>query len=93
MIDLWTDILQIIDFIKEQRDVNQIAELDIVSGIWQALMALIDWNAARPDQIESFAVKELSVSVNYCISPYAGSHACCFLSETCIHHRTLLPGV
>lgn len=50
----------IIDFIKEQRDINQIAELDIVSGIWQALMSLIDWNAARADQIESFAVKELS---------------------------------
>lgn len=56
---------QIVDFIKETRETFSISDLDIVNGIWQALMNLIDWDAARPDQIESFAVRELSVSRTY----------------------------
>lgn len=32
-------------------------------------MSLIDWNAVRPDQIESFAVREISVSYSVIALP------------------------
>jgi hypothetical protein len=33
--------------------------------MWQVVTSLMDWNAMRPDQIESFAVRELSVNSSY----------------------------
>lgn len=64
---------QIIDFIKEQQAENALADIDIIAGIWQALMSLIDWNAARADQIESFAVREISVRSLSCLPPLCPS--------------------
>lgn len=51
---------QIIEVVKEQQTNEGISDPDVVSTVWQVLMSLIDWNAVRPDQIESFAVREIS---------------------------------
>ena len=36
-------------------------EAEIVTSLWQGLMAQVDWSAARPDQIEGLALREVSV--------------------------------
>ncbi|KAF8322110.1 ARM repeat-containing protein [Clavulina sp. PMI_390] len=51
---------QIIEFLKEQQADNVIPEIDLVAGIWQSITSVIDWDSARPDQIESFTAKEIA---------------------------------
>ena len=36
-------------------------EAELVVSLWQGLMAQVDWSAARPDQIEGLALREVSV--------------------------------
>ena len=36
-------------------------EAEVVVSLWQGLMAQVDWSAARPDQIEGLALREVSV--------------------------------
>jgi hypothetical protein len=35
-------------------------ESELVMSLWQGLMAQVDWSAARPDQIEGLALREVS---------------------------------
>jgi len=35
-------------------------ESDVVVSLWQGLMAQVDWSAARPDQIEGLALREVT---------------------------------
>lgn len=39
-------------------------ESDVVMSLWQGLMAQVDWSAARPDQIEGLALREVTVRAN-----------------------------
>lgn len=36
-------------------------DAEVVVSLWQGLMAQVDWSAARPDQIEGLALREVSV--------------------------------
>jgi hypothetical protein len=48
--------------IKQMQLETPLPEIDLIQAIWQGFVSSVDWNSARPDQIEGLAVKELSVS-------------------------------
>ncbi|KAF7321466.1 W2 domain-containing protein [Mycena kentingensis (nom. inval.)] len=50
---------QIVASIKSHQEESPIPETDLVSCIWQGLMASVDWSA-RPDQIEGLALREVT---------------------------------
>jgi len=41
---------------------SPLPEIDLVQAIWQGFISSVDWNSARPDQIDGLAIKELTVS-------------------------------
>jgi hypothetical protein len=47
-------------------------ESDVVVSLWQGLMAQVDWSAARPDQIEGLALREVTVRADYLVSSLDG---------------------
>ncbi|KAJ7072324.1 hypothetical protein C8F01DRAFT_1103484 [Mycena amicta] len=49
---------QIVAGIKSRQEGSPIPETELVSCIWQGLMASVDWSA-RPDQIEGLALREV----------------------------------
>ncbi|KAF7315743.1 W2 domain-containing protein [Mycena indigotica] len=49
---------QIVASIKARQEESPLAETELVSCIWQGLMASVDWSA-RPDQIEGLALREV----------------------------------
>ncbi|KAF7985038.1 hypothetical protein HWV62_8869 [Athelia sp. TMB] len=50
---------QIIAAIKSRQETVPLPEAELVQCIWQGLMASVDWSA-RPDQIESLALREVT---------------------------------
>jgi hypothetical protein len=54
---------QISAFVKQGQLDTPLPEVDLVQTLWQGFVLSVDWNAARPDQIEGLSVKELTVSL------------------------------
>ncbi|KIY46214.1 ARM repeat-containing protein [Fistulina hepatica ATCC 64428] len=50
---------QITAAIKSRQEEMPVPEPDLVPSIWQGLMSSVDWSA-RPDQIESLAIREVA---------------------------------
>jgi len=46
--------------IKQMQAETPLPNIELVQAIWQGFVSSVDWNAARPDQIEGLAVKELT---------------------------------
>ncbi|TFK75446.1 ARM repeat-containing protein [Pluteus cervinus] len=63
----------IIDTIKSLQKETTVPESDLIQSIWQGLMASVDWTSARPDQIESLALREVGkyapILEPFCESP------------------------
>ncbi|EPQ57028.1 ARM repeat-containing protein [Gloeophyllum trabeum ATCC 11539] len=49
---------EVIGFIKSKQAKRALPETELISCIWQGITSSIDW-AARPDQIEGLAVREI----------------------------------
>jgi hypothetical protein len=49
-------------FVKQAQSEIPLPDIDLIQTIWQGFVSSVDWNAARPDQVEGLAVKELTVS-------------------------------
>lgn len=56
--------LQIVSAIRNLQEESPVPESELVQCIWQGLMGSVDWSA-RPDQIESLALREVGVRWNY----------------------------
>lgn len=47
--------------IKQMQTETPLPNIELVQALWQGFVSSVDWNAARPDQIEGLAVKELTI--------------------------------
>lgn len=63
---IFTNKTQIVSAIKTLQEESPIPEAELVQCIWQGLMGSVDWSA-RPDQIESLALREVGVRWNYLV--------------------------
>ncbi|KAG8897944.1 hypothetical protein FRB99_007778 [Tulasnella sp. 403] len=50
----------IVEYVKNSQSENPLPESELVPAMWQALMSTVDWSVARPDQIDSMALKEVT---------------------------------
>jgi len=48
-----------VEYIKTSQAEFPLPEAELVQCIWNALMSTVDWSVARPDQVESMALKEV----------------------------------
>jgi len=46
--------------IKSQQDEVKLPDTELIQCIWQGLMKTVDWSAARADQIEGLALREIT---------------------------------
>ncbi|KAF8557605.1 ARM repeat-containing protein [Imleria badia] len=49
----------IISAIHSKLEEQSLPDTELIQCIWQGLMASVDWSAARPDQIEGLALREV----------------------------------
>jgi hypothetical protein len=72
--------------IKSQQDEVKLPDTELIQCIWQGLMKTVDWSAARADQIEGLALREITVCSPWrCIANLAN-----MMTEFHTYPRTLL---
>jgi len=63
---------EIASFVKQAQSETPLPDIDLIQTLWQGFMISVDWNAARPDQVETLAVKELT-TFSPLLEPYCTS--------------------
>lgn len=52
------------EYLRSQQSERQIPEVDMLQGIWTAIMTDLDWTA-KPEQLEGLALKSIKVRAHH----------------------------